>query len=475
VIPTAALRSVFGLLLGEHGVLVASSTDALLRQRSADFAAGQEMLAASSLQLASIIGALFGADAQDTFYFLWRSYSNGLFQYATALAAGDITTADTVRSRLAKDEVDLAALALDWQAPALHQLLPAHTESLLAVIDAQARWTPQISGDQRAAYPALRAAHTSADVIAAELAAAVRRTFERFSGEADMIRRARIEMLLREHAFLVAASVAAALTARNIEFEAAAGALDQNAQMLAQAILENRGDHSEEMILQLWRKQNGLIINYALAHIGRDKAQQIQLRSELQQHATSLGARFDAATVNENSAQAQGRMATYVAFILSAVDAMAAGDIDAYFVRLCEAYHTAPAVGVALAEAMPAGLAATMAAPQASFTPAPAPAWRWAVATGPAVAVSIPVLISESSFQPSRIEVPQGATIVWFNQDVVTHTLVAGVPEHETDHFPATSIEPGGQFSLAFAQAGEYPYFSRHHDLLRGVVVVKPY
>jgi plastocyanin len=85
------------------------------------------------------------------------------------------------------------------------------------------------------------------------------------------------------------------------------------------------------------------------------------------------------------------------------------------------------------------------------------------------------VLISESSFQPSRIEVPQGATIVWFNQDVVTHTLVAGVPEHETDHFPATSIEPGGQFSLAFAQAGEYSYFSRHHDLLRGVVVVKPY
>jgi hypothetical protein len=48
VAEAAGLRSVFGLLLGEHAVLMAKATDAQLRKRPADVAAAHNMLEPSS-------------------------------------------------------------------------------------------------------------------------------------------------------------------------------------------------------------------------------------------------------------------------------------------------------------------------------------------------------------------------------------------------------------------------------------------
>jgi len=75
---------------------------------------------------------------------------------------------------------------------------------------------------------------------------------------------------------------------------------------------------------------------------------------------------------------------------------------------------------------------------------------------------------------PNRIEVPVGATVVWTNQDVTTHTVTSGTPDSPTDRFDSGTVPQGEQFSFTFTEAGEFEYFCRRHNNMRGTVVVIP-
>jgi plastocyanin len=76
--------------------------------------------------------------------------------------------------------------------------------------------------------------------------------------------------------------------------------------------------------------------------------------------------------------------------------------------------------------------------------------------------------VEDFNFQPARLEVRSGTTVVWSNQGQVIHTVTA-----EDGSFDSGEIESGAKGSITFSRPGTYPYHCTPHPFMRGVVVVK--
>ena len=70
------------------------------------------------------------------------------------------------------------------------------------------------------------------------------------------------------------------------------------------------------------------------------------------------------------------------------------------------------------------------------------------------------------AFDPDPIEVLDGSTITWTNNDGVPHT-VTGTGELEFDSGPIAS---GESFTLDVAAAGEFPYVCTIHGRMSGTI-----
>ncbi|MEZ4728784.1 MAG: cupredoxin domain-containing protein [Caldilineaceae bacterium] len=365
-------------------------------------------------------------------------------------------------------------------------LLQAQTAALYAIIEAQAHPMPHTAGDQQAVYPAILTAYTQVDDLARLLTAAWTAHWPDdfpkvvVTPEADL--RTQIDQRLCLHAFLLARSSAAALAARNIEFEAVAGALDENTRLLTNLIATVDGDQAASAFLSLWRQQSGFFITYALALIEKDESRQLQVLDRVEQTAAALDHLFDSvnlplAAANPVSGAAdsvQSEITTYTATIIRATNAAALGDMDQFYTELHNAYEIVPFVTEPLVNALDTPLVDEL---NRSFAPLPTPTtaarWGWNFQQRNNALVSIPVVIRDGLLQPSRTEVPKGATVVWTNQATIAHTITAGLPNAETGLFTSSTIAPGRQFAVTFTQAGEYHYFSRVDPQLQGVIVVK--
>jgi plastocyanin len=76
--------------------------------------------------------------------------------------------------------------------------------------------------------------------------------------------------------------------------------------------------------------------------------------------------------------------------------------------------------------------------------------------------------VQDFLFQPGRIEIAAGTTVVWTNSGQVAHTVTA-----EDGSFESGAIEPGKSRSLTFARPGTFPFHCTPHPFMRGVVVVR--
>jgi plastocyanin len=95
----------------------------------------------------------------------------------------------------------------------------------------------------------------------------------------------------------------------------------------------------------------------------------------------------------------------------------------------------------------------------------PAPGDTSAAArTGPTVNAGMKSL----AFQPSRIEIAVGTTVVWTNGDQVQHTVTA-----VDRSFDSGNMAPGATWRYTFTKPGTYPFFCVVHPFMKGVVVVK--
>jgi plastocyanin len=78
------------------------------------------------------------------------------------------------------------------------------------------------------------------------------------------------------------------------------------------------------------------------------------------------------------------------------------------------------------------------------------------------------VTIYDGFFQPTQITVPVGASVKWMNLGSHKHTVSS-----DNGQWDSGNIEPGGNYSHTFTEAGTFPFHCRIHSQMRGVVVVQ--
>ena len=78
------------------------------------------------------------------------------------------------------------------------------------------------------------------------------------------------------------------------------------------------------------------------------------------------------------------------------------------------------------------------------------------------------VRIEGLKFNPERLEVDAGDTVIWTNQDVVPHTVTASRAKIESGE-----IAPGKSWRFVAKKKGEMPYICRIHPTMKATLVVK--
>ncbi|MBW8056925.1 MAG: hypothetical protein IH782_02930 [candidate division NC10 bacterium] len=74
------------------------------------------------------------------------------------------------------------------------------------------------------------------------------------------------------------------------------------------------------------------------------------------------------------------------------------------------------------------------------------------------------VVMDEFAFNPSRVTIQKGTTVVWLNQEVEDHTVTA-----DDGSFDSGDLSRGAIFSLPLNEAGTIPYYCIYHGDQGGV------
>ncbi|MEX0684976.1 MAG: cupredoxin family copper-binding protein [Balneolales bacterium] len=80
--------------------------------------------------------------------------------------------------------------------------------------------------------------------------------------------------------------------------------------------------------------------------------------------------------------------------------------------------------------------------------------------------------ISNFTFNPSNLEIEQGTTVTWINQDNEIHTATSGSDREQDGVFNSGNIEPGEEYEYTFNEPGTYDYFCIPHVGMSGIVTV---
>jgi plastocyanin len=78
------------------------------------------------------------------------------------------------------------------------------------------------------------------------------------------------------------------------------------------------------------------------------------------------------------------------------------------------------------------------------------------------------VFINMNSFSPSSLTVTAGTTVVWQNQDAITHTVTSN-----TGVFDSGNMGKNDKFSYTFSTVGTYPYHCKIHSGMTGTIIVE--
>ncbi len=78
------------------------------------------------------------------------------------------------------------------------------------------------------------------------------------------------------------------------------------------------------------------------------------------------------------------------------------------------------------------------------------------------------VTIHNFTFQPARLVVSPGTTVVWTNTDSDPHTV-----DSTRTLWTSDALDTDGQFKRAFKATGAFSYYCSIHPYMHGVIVVK--
>jgi plastocyanin len=77
------------------------------------------------------------------------------------------------------------------------------------------------------------------------------------------------------------------------------------------------------------------------------------------------------------------------------------------------------------------------------------------------------VTIQNLKYNPPKLTIKPGETIVWTNKDNNDHTVTA-----DDGSFTSENLGGGDKFRHTFEKKGKFPYHCKYHPRMKGVVLV---
>jgi len=364
------LRAQLEQLLGQHAILTVRLTRARLRGDEDLAQTADEALSKNAADLAAPIGAVYGAEAAETFERAWFNHITYVFNYARGVADDDAAVKSEARNQLDDYVTDLS----EFLAEATHQAMPVevvaeelrmHVGHLLEQVDAYA------AEDYERAFQLERESYAQMFPLGKALAAGIvtgegaELPAEFDSPAAEL--QSQLGMTLGEHAELAVDAMRSGISGLP-DFPAAAGALDQNTNELTGMIESVFGAESARSFQKLWGDHIDAFVAYTQALAGKDEAAQEAAQARLTGFNSDFAQFLSTAT--------QGRLETaaladafvmHEQMLMQQINEYAAADYstahqvsyDAYQHMFALADQAAAAIGETVEEGSPKGGAET--------------------------------------------------------------------------------------------------------------------
>lgn len=315
----ADTRQVLTRLLGEHALLASVATTKGLTG-SPDFTAAAGALDKNSVELADVIGSVYGDAARSEFLKQWRDHIRMFVDYTTATAKKDKSGQDKAVAELGGYTQTFGTFlgtAVGLPPAAVQASLKEHVGQLKGAVDAAA------AGSADQAYAKVREGYKHMGMTAEVLAGAIAK--QKGLGDAGTkasTTRATLGGLLGEHAALAALATTKGLDAAP-DFNAVAGTLDKNSVELADVIGSVYGSAARTEFLKQWRDHIRMFVDYTTATAKGDKSGQDKAVAELGGYTKTFGT-FLATATGLPAEAVQDSLKAHVGQLKSAVDAYAA-------------------------------------------------------------------------------------------------------------------------------------------------------
>lgn len=88
--------------------------------------------------------------------------------------------------------------------------------------------------------------------------------------------------------------------------------------------------------------------------------------------------------------------------------------------------------------------------------------------------VGDPPVIDDKYYNPARLSIRVGDTVVYVNEDEVPHTFTANEVPSGASKFDSGLINPGDSYRYTFRVPGTYRYFCMLHPHKGGIIEVSP-
>ena len=278
-----------------------------------------------------MIGAAYGADAQNKFNAIWSAHDGFFVDYTTGVAKGDKAMQDKAVSDLTTVYIpqfsDLISGATGLPKETVADLTKTHVLTTKAIVDAQG------AKDWPGTYAAIRKGYAHMRMIGDPLSIAIaKKVADKFPGDASnkgVDFRVSLNMLLQEHLYLASDATGAALGGRSDEFKAAGDALNANGTDLGAAIGSLYGADAQNKFNSIWSAHNGFFVDYTTGVATKDQAKMTKAVNDLTTVYVPQFSDFLAGATGLPSSAVADLTKTHVLTTKAVVDAQGAKDFKA--------------------------------------------------------------------------------------------------------------------------------------------------
>jgi hypothetical protein len=353
--PASDLRATLDALLSEHAYLAVITMQKGI-DGAEDFEAAAGALNQNTEDLANAVTSVYRAEGGNQFKEIWSSHIGYFVNYVTATAKKDQAGKDKALAELQEYKVKQAAF-LDsatggrLKAAELEEGLAVHIEQLLWAFD---NYT---AGDFEKTYENLRHSMHHMFGTGKGLSWAITDQFaEKFQNTsvdtpaADL--RADLNYLLSEHAAFAILAMQKGINGAK-DFEASAGALNQNTEDLSKAVASIYGEEAGAKFKEIWSSHIGYFVNYVTATAANDEAAKEKAIAELEEYKVEQAKFLDAATEGRlKAADLEAGLQMHIDELLNAFNSYTEKDYATTYENVREAYAHMFDVGAGLSGAI---------------------------------------------------------------------------------------------------------------------------